>query len=324
MNLFLTPKTSQSRDVSAFGNGAIDPFTTRTRVARGGFTLIELLVVIAIIAILAAMMLPALNKAKMKAQGIQCVSNLRQLTLAWRMYTEDANDRLIYANDDGFGLPYSTAAPDPHSENLSAWTWSMMDSFPDNPYNWDPTADITLRPLWQFLNNAGVYKCPSDHSSAEHDGTKTPRVRSYSMNLFLGGVAGNPEFIRSLGNWGQYFPAYSKLSQLGNPEIAPGASQTFVFIGEQPDLINWGNYATDMGGYPLGNGPANPAAYRWNSDAPESRHNSAGGLSFADGHVEIHRWKNPGSFEHMAYRSIKSAPNSEDVAWMQSVTARPH
>ncbi|MEJ0089628.1 MAG: hypothetical protein WDM80_07790 [Limisphaerales bacterium] len=191
-------------------------------------------------------------------------------------------------------------------------------------YNWDPTADITLRPLWQYINNAAVYKCPGDRSSALHDGTSSPRVRSYSMNLYLGGVAGNSEFIPNLGNWGQYFQAYSKLSQLGNPEIAPGASQTFVFIGEQPNLINWGNYATDMSGYPVGNGPANPAAYRWNTDAPESRHNGAGGLSFADGHVELHRWKNPGYFEPMTYLSIKPAPNSEDVAWMQSVTARPH
>ncbi len=324
MNLFVSQKTSQSREVAAFKKGATDPFLTRPRFARDGFTLIELLVVIAIIAILAALLLPAISKSKMKAQGIQCVSNLRQLTLGWRMYTDDASDRLIYANDDGFGQPYATTMPDDHAHNLSAWTWSMMDSDPDNPYNWDPTADITLRPLWQYINNAAVYKCPSDRSSAVHDGSSSPRVRSYSMNLFLGGVAGTPEFITDLGNWGQNFPAYSKLSQLGNPEIAPGASQTFVFIGEQPNLINWGNYCTDMSGYPVGNGPANPAAYRWTTDAPESRHNSSGGLSFADGHVELHRWKNPGNFEHMTYLSIKPAPNSEDIAWMQNVTARPH
>jgi prepilin-type N-terminal cleavage/methylation domain-containing protein/prepilin-type processing-associated H-X9-DG protein len=289
-----------------------------------GFTLIELLVVIAIIAILAAMLLPAIGRSKARAQGIQCVSNLRQLTLAWEMYGEDASDRLIFANDDGFGEPYVTTALSGHADNLSAWTWSMMDFSPDNPYNWDPTADITLRPLWQYIKNAGVYKCPGDHSQVLPNGTPKPRVRSYAMNLFLGGVAGTNNFISNLADWGQNYSAYSKLSQLGNLGIAPGASQTFVFIGEQPNLINWGNYATDMAGYPVGASPADPGAYKWNTDAPESDHNSAGGISFADGHAELHRWKNPGSFEHMAYLSINPAPNSADVAWMQNVSARPH
>src|SRR5271167_1913234 len=93
-----------------------------------GFTLIELLVVIAIIAILAAMLLPALNKAKLKAQGIQCMSNQRQLSLAWRMYAEDNADRLVLASDDGDGtLPYATTVPARKTQNeLYAWTWSKM------------------------------------------------------------------------------------------------------------------------------------------------------------------------------------------------------
>ena len=289
-----------------------------------GFTLIELLVVIAIIAILAALLLPVLNKSKLRAQGIQCVNNLRQLTLAWQMYGEEAGDRLIFANDDGFGQPYASTASAPHAANLSAWTWSMMDFSPFNPYNWDPTADITLRPLWQYHKNAAIYKCPGDHSQVLPNGTPKPRVRSYSMNLFLGGVAGNPGFISNLGSWGRDFPAYSKVSQLGNLGIAPGPSQTFVFIGEQPNLINWGNYATDMSGYPVGSSPAAPGAFKWTMDAPESHHNEAGGISFADGHAELHRWRNPGSFDHASPLSIIPAPNSPDVAWMQNVTARPH
>src|SRR5277367_5152316 len=117
---------------------------------RDGFTLIELLVVIAIIAILAAMLLPALNKAKLKAQGIQCMSNQRQLALAWRMYEEDNTDHLVFASDDGSGTaPYGTTVPVSHQKNLYAWTWSKMDYSLSNPYNWDPNADITLRPLWQ-------------------------------------------------------------------------------------------------------------------------------------------------------------------------------
>src|SRR5664279_1106202 len=116
------------------------------------FTLIELLVVIAIIAILAAMLLPALNKAKLKAQGIQCMSNQRQLALAWRMYAEDNTDHLVYASDDGSGTaPYNSNVPAKNRNNLYAWTWSKMDYKPNNGYNWDPTADMTLRPLWQYF-----------------------------------------------------------------------------------------------------------------------------------------------------------------------------
>src|SRR6266852_4771699 len=94
-----------------------------------GFTLIELLVVIAIIAILAAMLLPALNKAKLKAQGIQCMSNQRQLALAWVMYAQDNADRLVFASDDGTGTAaYQTTVPGTKNQgDLYAWAWSKMD-----------------------------------------------------------------------------------------------------------------------------------------------------------------------------------------------------
>src|SRR5262245_50240254 len=135
-----------------------------------GFTLIELLVVIAIIAILAAMLLPALNKAKLKTQGIQCMNNHKQLCLAWRLYAEDNKDTLVYASDDG------TGASNPF--NQYSWTLSHMDFNPANQANWDVNYDLAQRPLWPYSGKAsGIYRCPADHSFVKTDtGEIKPRV----------------------------------------------------------------------------------------------------------------------------------------------------
>ena len=132
------------------------------RKARGAsapaFTFIELLVVIAIIAILAAMLLPALIKSKLKAQGIQCMNNHRQLALAWRMYAEDNNDVLVYASDDPGDPQINWQVLDQY-----AWTLTHMDFDPNNQGNWDVNYDMVKRPLWPYTSkNPGIYKCPAD------------------------------------------------------------------------------------------------------------------------------------------------------------------
>lgn len=319
-----------------------------------GFTLIELLVVIAIIAILAAMLLPVLGKAKLRAQSVQCMANERQLSLAWRMYSEDNNDNLILAGDDGAGIPYSTVpgagGMKKHPNDMYAWTWSHLD-FTSSPFNWDPTADITLRPLYTYAKDPKIQKCPADRTTVAVQGApggtmyvngqQAPRVRSVSMNFFLGGFGGNGTLqLAGAGGWPQYFPWYYKMSQIGNLGTAPGVAKTFVFIDERPDCINWGNYAQDMTGYPTSSGqhPV-PGRYEFDTDMPASTHGGACGLSFADGHAEIHTWKDAIVLQPQAPNGTALAgrsgptisggvifpdPYGADVPYMQDVASRPH
>ena len=129
--------------------------------ARSGFTLIELLVVIAIIAILASMLLPVLGQTKQKAQGVLCMSNQRQVTLAWLMHAEDNEGRFAYA-----GPGITPGAYDPNS-----WMSGWIDYDPANRSNWDPTVDIYRSPLWPYCGNAvGVFRCPADYSTIAGSG----------------------------------------------------------------------------------------------------------------------------------------------------------
>ena len=161
-----------------------------------GFTLIELLVVIAIIAILAAMLVPALTKAKLKANGIGCMNNHRQLALAWRMYSDDNLDRLLYASE--------SLDPDKLWTADYAWVTGELTYSASDPANYDPDLTIKKSPMWPYTGrNLGIWKCPADRSGITlSTGEFEPRVRSISMNVFLGGWGGTD------GNWGAIFSAY--------------------------------------------------------------------------------------------------------------------
>jgi len=305
----------------------------------GGFTLIELLVVIFIIGILAALLLPALARAKMKAQGVTCVNNTKQLTLAWRMYSEDNSDSLLLASDDGQGTaPYKstvTSGRGSNPLNNYAWSWSKMDFVPGNFWNFDINADITQRVIWQYYKNAAVQKCPSDTSMCiGTNNNLLPRVRSYSMNWFLGGFGANPS-PSDVSESGANFPFYVKMPELGALGTAPGPSKTFVFVEERSDCINWGNFETVMTGYKTATTPASPGQYIWQEDMPGSYHNRSCGISYADGHSEIHRWiGDQYDLQPITVGATISTgkggsgtswpvPYSKDVAWLQDVTARP-
>ena len=209
------------------------------------FTLIELLVVIAIIAILAAMLLPALAKAKQKALGISCLSNSKQLIVAWVLYTDD-NDGKLVLNKGVSAL----------QNREDSWVNGVM-----SYTGYDATnADLMVRGLLgpYTTQNRGIYRCPADQSVATPGGVAAPRVRSMSMCARLGDVTSTKNF--------------TKLAQILNPS----PSMKWVTLDEHPDSINDGSMLIQKD--------------TW-VDYPASYHGGAGGLSFVDGHAEIHKWR---------------------------------
>jgi prepilin-type N-terminal cleavage/methylation domain-containing protein/prepilin-type processing-associated H-X9-DG protein len=259
-----------------------------------GFTLIELLVVIAIIAILAAMLLPALAKAKEQAQGAKCLSNLKQLTLGWVMYSGDNQDNLMVNGDENF---------EPTILNLSAnpqWCPGREDQLGEST-----NLFIKAGLLYPYVNSPAIYICPADSTDVlnNHVQTSTPKTRSVSMN---GWVSPAPPSVQDLGPTNGCI-IYRKSADLS----LPGPSRVWLLMDENPWSINDAFMVI------------NPQDTTW-GDHPASYHNHACGISFCDGHAEIHKWNDPAVYNYSladAAAGLDPAPgNTTDLAWLQSVS----
>ena len=247
------------------------------------FTLIELLVVIAIIAILAALLLPVLSRAKIAAQNIACLNNLKQLQFCFHLYVADNDDYLVPNNSVAF---INTSGLTGQQAKGISWCLDQdarTDLTPDN---------IVNGLLYQYNTSVAIYHCPADQSTLEtDDGQKLPqpRWRSYNMSESINGYS---EFLPDNADWGMMYvwtniPSWEKFTQIRHP--AP--SELFVFIDENEDTILDGQF----GNPPIGV-PYIPQDEWW--DMPANRHNQGANLSFADGHVEHWKWRVPKIFQY--------------------------
>ena len=256
-----------------------------SRVSKKAFTLIELLVVIAIIAILAAMLLPALAKAKQKAQGMRCLNNLKQLQLSWIMYAGDYNDLMV---TNGF---------DPNN------VWVLGDVGVNSPTPTDLTNTIRIQKglLFPYSKSVGIYVCPTAKAIKPAGANfSAVAVRHYSIGGRMGGDPGTENTVLP------GYPAYTKVSAVRNP----GPSEALVFVEESANTIDDGYFAVN-------------SIAQW-QNSPSIRHALSSMFSFVDGHVEPHRWKTltveqgynitpPPPFN----------PRNIDLGWVQDAVFRP-
>lgn len=270
---------------------------------RAGFTLVELLVVIAIIAILAALIMPAFSKARMRSQAIACLNNTHQLGVALQLYTDDHESY----------LPYNLVMKPSASRTNLNWvnnvmSWEVTDTDNTN------TATIINAGLGGYVSgNTGIYRCPADQalSSAQAAAGWSHRVRSYSLNAMLGNVGSFSASGVNLNNpnYRQFF----KTTQIPQP------AEIFTFLDEHPDSIGDGyflNKTTTIvrniyGGTGYGHD-------EW-TDLPASYHNSSAAFAFADGHSSLHHWLKASTLRPAAPHAanlpiqIPPAPAGEDA-----------
>jgi prepilin-type N-terminal cleavage/methylation domain-containing protein/prepilin-type processing-associated H-X9-DG protein len=259
------------------------------RCHRLGFTLIELLVVIAIIAILAGMLLPALSKAKAKAQGILCMNNLKQLMLAWKFYADDNNGVLVAA----LGL-------DPNPLRRPNWFTGTL-NYTDHPANWSITNDMIKSPLWSYAGQTPeIFKCPADRTQVQVGGVRRPRIRSNSMS-------------QTFAN-GDWLPASQYFTYAKEPRWARKVPRWFGCWLTSTRTASMTRRSRCRWWSPI------TWRRRGSSIIPASYHNGACGFSFADGHAEIRKWVDGRTVVPVRNTDTLplnvASPNNLDVLWM--------
>ena len=297
-------KTKTDKSSERVSGGCVTGVSTGKR--KGGhpaFTLIELLVVIAIIAILAAMLLPALSKAKQKAQALSCMNQLKQLTLGWMMYATDNSGKLVPNGGSYGGAGFTPALPtDPRLQPGASWyQWCPGDMSAVSIY---ATNFIQVGGVYSYVNTM-IYKCPADRYVTKLGTISIPHARSYSMNCYMSPLS---EIVNGVvtkeGRWhlSEGMVNFYKDTSM----IQPGPSMTYVLIDENEYSINDGYFVSD------------PAQGNYWEDMPATRHGAAGGLSYADGHSEIKRWRDGKLMNWTkSVGQTPSDPNAGDSSWLQ-------